>query len=131
MTRGREERPDLPEAPALLGAQVDRDGDDEPHVARGEQEDASGREDVHRAVVGEHAAELRLGVRAAELAAHEGQHDDERRRDEGHEDAEGGVEAGDRQQQAAREEPDALQRTSSRIAPSVTVSAQYAPVTTT
>jgi hypothetical protein len=67
------------------------------------------RRDVDRAVVGEHAAELRLGVGASELAAHEHEHDDERGRDERHEHAEGGVKAGRRQEQAAEEEPDALQ----------------------
>ena len=58
-----EERADLPEAPAELGAQEDGQADDEPDVARGEQEDARRGEHVDRAVVREHLRELRLAVR--------------------------------------------------------------------
>ena len=109
----REERADLPEAPAELGAQEDGQADDEPDVARGEQEDPRRGEDVDGAVVGEHVAELRLAVRRVpSVAAHQRQHDvtSARERRSPASSSSAVWKPIDRQQQAAEEEADALQR---------------------
>ena len=93
-------------------AQEDRQADDEPDVARGEQEDARGGEHVDRAVVGEHLAELAPSRRAVPSSPRISSADDDQRgqRPAPARISSAGLEADERQQQAAEEEADALER---------------------
>ena len=106
----REERADLPEAPAKLAAQEDGQADDEPDVARGEQGEPSGGEHVHGPALREHLREAGVGVGPAELSADLRRGDEQRDQHKRGQREQRDAEADEGEEQAAEEEADTLER---------------------